>query len=297
MPFQRYDPLEKGNMRQLERGEPVVLISSGECGVVVHAWPSEEVAITSDYYVAFFGKAFPSGKPKRIPYIRRYAATCLRSVVIDERGRQVRWRLPLHAAVEDGDVTAVRRLLRESTEQEVLDGALQRAVLSRSVPVTKLLIRHRADVNALDERGGTPLFRAVYHPAASRQIVETLLKAGARVNEALDVEFIVPGSLRPPGRRTALHHAASVAPSDVVRLLLARGADPNLGDKKRITPLMVAASEGRDEIVRCLLECGADATATDRRGFTALSWAKRAADSSVPDIRVGAERCVRLLPA
>ena len=45
-------------------------------GIVVHCWMSEEIG-GYDCYVAFFGNEFPSGPPKQLPYILRYAASSL----------------------------------------------------------------------------------------------------------------------------------------------------------------------------------------------------------------------------
>lgn len=61
-------------------GDRVVLISTGECGVVIHAWSSDELGGMHDHYVAFFGHEFPrpGAKPTTIPYVLRYAASSLR---------------------------------------------------------------------------------------------------------------------------------------------------------------------------------------------------------------------------
>ena len=65
--------------QDLKPGDRVVLISTGECGVVVHAWLDQEIA-TRDCYVAFFGDEFPqpNHRPQKIPYVLRYASTSLR---------------------------------------------------------------------------------------------------------------------------------------------------------------------------------------------------------------------------
>lgn len=47
-----------------------------ECGIVVHCWMNEEIH-GYDCYVAFFGQAFPVGKPSCIPYVLRYASVSL----------------------------------------------------------------------------------------------------------------------------------------------------------------------------------------------------------------------------
>jgi ankyrin repeat protein len=59
--------------------------------------------------------------------------------------------------------------------------------------------------------------------------------------------------------RTLLHWAAQEGRDSIVAILLAAGADPNLGDRDvRSQPLHTAAGEGRVRIVRRLLRAGAN---------------------------------------
>jgi hypothetical protein len=60
-------------------GAKVKLKSTGEFGVVVHAWWDSEMKI-ANCYVAFFGGSFPVGKPESIPYVLRYAESSLERV-------------------------------------------------------------------------------------------------------------------------------------------------------------------------------------------------------------------------
>lgn len=126
--------------------------------------------------------------------------------------------------------------------------------------------------------------------------VERLLRAG-----------IDPNSLGQFGI-TALSLAAQNNQTKIVRLLLDRGADPNLQDHKSgwfplmwaayngnngilkllmehgadvnkrnsygETPILHAAFEGRDDTVKLLLEHGADFTAKNDRGFDAMKAAQ-----------------------
>ncbi|HKQ51204.1 MAG TPA: ankyrin repeat domain-containing protein [Pyrinomonadaceae bacterium] len=75
----------------------------------------------------------------------------------------------------------------------------------------------------------------------------------------------------------ALRTAVIYDRAEMVKLLLARGADPNLG---RLKPLMDAVSDGEVEYVRLLLEAGADVNATDEEGRSALDYAESWAGSS-----------------
>jgi hypothetical protein len=63
---------------KFKAGDRVILESPRECGIVVHTWISDELHGLEDCYVAIFGKTFPSGQPRRIPYVLRYAALSLR---------------------------------------------------------------------------------------------------------------------------------------------------------------------------------------------------------------------------
>lgn len=75
----------------------------------------------------------------------------------------------------------------------------------------------------------------------------------------------------------ALRTAVIYERPQMVKLLLAWGADPNAG---RLRPLADAAREGEAEMVLMLLEAGADVNAVDEEGRTALDCAESWAGSS-----------------
>ena len=86
--------------------------------------------------------------------------------------------------------------------------------------------------------------------------VNAALKSGANIN-ATD------------GRLTALDWSVNQQHVAVVRLLLQKGADPNLG-----YPIMQASAQGHLEIVKLLITNGADFKAIDDNGANALFWSK-----------------------
>ena len=118
-----------------------------------------------------------------------------------------------------------------------------------------------------DLLGATPLWIAAY-------------SANARVK---DIRFG-----RPEGTG-AVEGAASRASGEILRLLLAAGADPHMTTYDGTTPLMVAAGLGRstytpreprgarspgaEHAVEILIEAGADVNAVNEAGFTALHGA------------------------
>jgi ankyrin repeat protein len=80
--------------------------------------------------------------------------------------------------------------------------------------------------------------------------------------------------------RTPLHWAAEAGRTNVVVLLLKRGANPNLGDEGGFTPLHSAAFWGHTGVVTNLLDHGADPGAVAKEGrsvlFSACSgWPKK----------------------
>ena len=105
------------------------------------------------------------------------------------------------------------------------------------------LIGWGADPRAAYRDGRSAIWFATYYGRTEAALA--LLDAGLDVNEA------VSGS-------TLLSLAAGENHPDLVRALLARGADPNLRNPGGLSPMMVASSRGYPRIVRILVEAGAD---------------------------------------
>ena len=67
----------------------------------------------------------------------------------------------------------------------------------------------------------------------------------------------------------------------MVAELLARGADPNVGDDRMVTPLMHAVAAGHLEATRLLLGAGANADSLGAEGLTVLMRAASAGHADV----------------
>lgn len=97
---------------------------------------------------------------------------------------------------------------------------------------------------------------------------------------------------RSPSGKTALMIAAEYCFAKEVRMLLERGADPNLKDAEGRTPLIYAARESCLEAASMLVRHAAVVSVADRQGKTALDYARSAAELEVDG---AATRIVRLL--
>jgi ankyrin repeat protein len=86
-----------------------------------------------------------------------------------------------------------------------------------------------------------------------------------------------PNVKEPRGGATPLMYAASVGSAEAMKLLLDRGADPNIRNSAESTALMWSATDMKK--VRLLLDRGADVNAASSRGRTALFLAAMSAPS------------------
>ncbi len=72
---------------------------------------------------------------------------------------------------------------------------------------------------------------------------------------------------------TSLFWACQAGHSPVVQLLLERGADPNVSNRRGETPLHAACANGSTASIKALLDKGARSLTTDNRGMTVLHHA------------------------
>ena len=177
---------------------------------------------------------------------------------------------------------------------QTLDALLQAIQEDRPELVASILVKHPELAKESDSRGESPLYRAAY--MHRRKEAEQLITSGADVNAVtkrgtpvLDAACSTGANLElvrllvnnganinvsDEHRRTPLHWAAYHGFADVVVLLLGRGANAEARDDVGRRPLHLAAAAGSDDAVRLLLEHGVDPNPRDETGKTPLDLAR-----------------------
>jgi ankyrin repeat protein len=187
----------------------------------------------------------------------------------DVDARTVDGRTALHAATMQPSGAGVVKLLLEvgaDVDARTMTGSTPLfGAAAAGLDNTLLLLDHGADPNIPSQNGTTPLM-----VARSPEVVWLLVAKGARINA------------RSKRGETALASAAGRGDDESVQLLLSKGADVNAADYRGYTPLMHAAQYDRDalDVVRLLLAYGADANVT-AEGQTAASIAARRGDTAL----------------
>jgi len=73
--------------------------------------------------------------------------------------------------------------------------------------------------------------------------------------------------------KTLLYHSCELGKDLIVKKLLKYGADPNIGNKQKFTPLMIAICKNFLNIVKLLCTKITDFNTVDSKGWTALEYA------------------------
>lgn len=180
----------------------------------------------------------------------------------------------LFAAVERNQTQAALLLLGHGANPDTpgRSGAspLAAAAFNANDAIAAALLAHHADATAVDRTGKPPIVYAAAR--AATPIVLRLLATGIDVNAryANDLTVLMWAS----GYADGASVADGVA---LVRELLVRGAQVEAADNRGRTPLMIAAERGHAEVIRLLLAHGANPARRDKQGKTAADLADSAA--------------------
>ncbi len=172
---------------------------------------------------------------------------------------------PLHMACRFGLLEWVRALLEGRKQDRTLPKAINAidanglnpltwAAMEGHSEVAGLLLDYQADINAT-----TALLRkAVLSAFPSRSLVSYL-------RECTDGDAIWTG------KHTVLYRAVFRGHIEVVKLLLNRGASPNLKGWADLSPLHAAAMAGHEEVTRLLLQYGGHRTVNAKLSVTHIT--------------------------
>lgn len=199
-----------------------------------------------------------------------------------EQGSRVNSKCtPLMRAAENGDLQAVRDLLKKGADVNVKPGAwptaLMLAAKEGQLEIVKILLAAGANPNekigSFHWGDGQALMSAMDPCTKNRfAIMDAMIAAGAEVN--------------PTGEfgRSPLTYAIGKRDKVMFKALIARGADVNLKNSNGTTPLMVAAMSGLPEMVKLLLSSGAKVNARDLNGDTALTLVQQLQKEQKADV-------------
>ncbi len=178
--------------------------------------------------------------------VRRLLTEGARVNARDQRGRT-----PLLAATQRNQVEVARLLIQEgadvNSKDMIQDSPFLYAGAEGRTEILKMMLAAGADLTSTNRFGGTALTPAAHHGHV--ETVRALL--GSKIDKdhvnnlgwtAL-MEAIVLGDGGPPH-------------TEIVRLLVQAGADVNIPDRDRITPLAHAKRRNYTEIVRILSVAG-----------------------------------------
>uniref|UniRef100_A0A674JZQ2 Ankyrin repeat and KH domain containing 1 n=1 Tax=Terrapene triunguis TaxID=2587831 RepID=A0A674JZQ2_9SAUR len=172
----------------------------------------------------------------------------------------------------DGHVEVARLLLDSGAQVNMpadsFESPLTLAACGGHVELAALLIERGANLEEVNDEGYTPLMEAARE--GHEEMVALLLAQGANINAQTEET-----------QETALTLACCGGFSEVADFLIKAGADIELGCS---TPLMEAAQEGHLELVKYLLAAGANVHATTATGDTALTYACENGHTDVADV-------------
>ncbi|XP_069055397.1 ankyrin repeat and KH domain-containing protein 1 isoform X3 [Pleurodeles waltl] len=178
----------------------------------------------------------------------------------------------LMEACMDGHVEVARLLLDSGAQVNMpadsFESPLTLAACGGHVELAALLIERGANLEEVNDEGYTPLMEAARE--GHEEMVALLLAQGANINAQTEET-----------QETALTLACCGGFSEVADFLIKTGADVELGCS---TPLMEAAQEGHLELVKYLLAAGANVHAITATGDTALTYACENGHTDVADV-------------
>lgn len=160
----------------------------------------------------------------------------------DDRGRTA-----LNAAAYENRIEVVRRLLAAGADVNEADQVPRAPLMTASVhgyvEIVRLVLAAGADVRGTNQYGGNALIPACHYGHV--EVVRELLKTKIDVNHVNNLGWTAL-------LETIILSDGGPKHQEIMRLLLAHGANVNIADREGVSPLAHARRRGYSEMVKLL---------------------------------------------
>ena len=212
-----------------------------------------------------------------------YAQSKSRQEISEQKKKQNR---ELRLAIKNNDVKKVEGMIAQGAN---LNSALAYAVGYNNIQIVELLLSKGArprpyHISYANKKGFTKikeLLEAAKQNGGDKQQASADQKKGGGRQSA--------STQRSTAGANDLLEASYNGKTELVKSLIAQGANINAKDGKGYTPLLLAAFKGHTEVVNLLINAKADVNAKDKEGFNPLMMAALKNHAEIANLLINAK--------